>query len=147
MDGNAPLRGPAWSTFVPSGAHSCRLSMLQTLSSMRPRPVCPMAAPSSCGRTASSGSAPLPPMRQQWLRSTLTWRIISCPNSARARSLRPAQGRGGASHNLLTLPCHGTNIRRGYPGGETGSDRRIIDGTQFDARRDNLVSIVSSAKS
>jgi hypothetical protein len=36
---------------------------------------------------------------------------------------------------------------RGYPGAETGSDRQIIAGIQFAARRDNLVSIVSSSKS
>jgi hypothetical protein len=41
----------------------------------------------------------------------------------------------------------GTNLHCGYPGGEAGSDRRIIAGIQFASRRDNLVSIVSSSKS
>jgi hypothetical protein len=49
--------------------------------------------------------------------------------------------------NSWRLLHDGTNLHCGYPGGEAGSDRRIIAGIQFAARRDNLVSIVSSSKS
>jgi len=45
---------------------SSRLSMPQSEISMRPRPACPTAALSLSGRTASSGSARLPPTRRRW---------------------------------------------------------------------------------
>jgi len=32
----------------------------------------------------------IPPTRERWMRLTLSWRLISCPNSARARTLRSA---------------------------------------------------------
>jgi hypothetical protein len=40
-----------------------------------------------------------------------------------------------------------TRSAQSYLGGKTGSERWTIAGIQFAARRDNLVSIVSSSKS
>jgi hypothetical protein len=72
---------------VRSGVKPFRSSMLQAHSSMRLRLVCPMAVPSSCGRTALLGSAPSRPMRQRWQRSTLTWRLTIRDSRALARIL------------------------------------------------------------
>jgi 2-polyprenyl-6-methoxyphenol hydroxylase-like FAD-dependent oxidoreductase len=98
---SAPRRG--WTISARAGTSSSRLWMLQAPNSTRTRPAFPTAALSSCGRTASSGSALRPPTRRQWPPLMLTWRLISCPTSARSSIARPPASRPGTAFNASRI--------------------------------------------
>lgn len=71
--GGAPRLGYLRMRWVSSS----RLSTLQVRNSTRPRLAYPTAGLSSCGRTASSGSALSPPTKRRWPHLMPTWRRIS----------------------------------------------------------------------
>jgi predicted RNA-binding Zn-ribbon protein involved in translation (DUF1610 family) len=91
----------AWTISARAGKNLFRLSTLQICTSMRRRPACPMAAPSSCGRTASSGSA-LPRQRDDNGRFALAQSDVS---EGRIREHK-RQGASGPSLRLLLLTSH-----------------------------------------